>query len=161
MNENIQPNTNTNYKYKPNLIEWRRSKVLQRLAQGASQTQIAQELQLHPSTISLDCQFLKEKAQKELETHISETIPFRYAQCVEGMRQILWTTNKIIDKENLDDKTKIQCLTLLSNVYRYIGEMTADGAIVEQAIKKVKQIQIQSQSQQQQSQSTIESEVES
>ena len=120
-----------NFKYKPNLIEWRRNTVLQRLAQGATQSQIAQELQLHPSTISLDVQFLKEKSQRELETHIQDVIPFRYAQRIEGMRQILWSTNQILSKENLDDKSKLQCLTLLSNVYRYIGEMTADGAIVE------------------------------
>ena len=139
MSENVQ----SSYKYKPNLIEWRRSKVLERLAQGATQSQIAQELQLHPSTISLDCQFLKEEAQKALETHIQTTIPFRYTQYIEGMRQILHMTHSIINKENLDDKTRLQCLTLLSSVYRYISEMTADGAVVEQAIKKVKQIQSQ------------------
>jgi hypothetical protein len=134
-----------NFKYKRDLIEWRRNTVLQRLAQGATQSQIAQELQLHPSTISLDVQFLKEKSKKELENHIQDVIPFRHAQCLEGMRQILWETNKIISKENLDDKTKIQCLTLLASVYRTIADMTAEGSIVEQAIKKVRIIQSQSQ----------------
>jgi DNA-binding NarL/FixJ family response regulator len=45
MNTNVHPN----YKYKSDLIEWCRSQVLERLAQGATQTQIAQELQLHPA----------------------------------------------------------------------------------------------------------------
>jgi len=79
-------------------------------------------------------------------------IPFRHAQCLEGTRQIIWETNQIISKENLDDKIKIQCLTLLTNVHRAIAEMTADGAIVEQAIKEVKQLQQQSQQEQQQQQ---------
>jgi hypothetical protein len=104
------------------------------------------------STISLDCQYIRCQAQKELETHIQDVIPFRHAQCLKGTRQIIWETNQIISKENLDDKIKIQCLTLLTNVHRAIAEMTADGAIVEQAIKEVKQLQQQSQQEQQQQQ---------
>ena len=43
---------------------------------------------------------------------------------------------------------------LLTNVHRAIAEMTADGAVVEQAIKEVKQLQQQSQHEQQQQQQT-------
>jgi DNA-binding NarL/FixJ family response regulator len=36
------------------MIEWRRNMVLSKLVQGHSQAEIAKELKLHPSTISLD-----------------------------------------------------------------------------------------------------------
>jgi hypothetical protein len=45
---------------------------------GWSQAEIAKELQLHPSTISLDVQYLKEQAKEELQSHISERLPFEY-----------------------------------------------------------------------------------
>jgi DNA-binding NarL/FixJ family response regulator len=44
-------------KHTKNMIEWRRNTVLSKLAKGYSQAEIAKELQLHPSTISLDVQF--------------------------------------------------------------------------------------------------------
>ena len=47
------------------MIGWRRDFVLQKLSKGWNQTQIAKELQLHPATISLDVQFLREQAQQE------------------------------------------------------------------------------------------------
>jgi DNA-binding NarL/FixJ family response regulator len=71
-----------NFKFSKTAIEWRRNTVLQKLAKGYSQADIAKELQLHPSTISLDVQFLKEQAQRELIVHIKEVIPFEYARAV-------------------------------------------------------------------------------
>jgi DNA-binding NarL/FixJ family response regulator len=50
-----------NFKFTKSAIEWRRNTVLAKLAKGYSQSDIAKELQLHPSTISLDVQFLKEQ----------------------------------------------------------------------------------------------------
>jgi DNA-binding NarL/FixJ family response regulator len=71
-----------NFKFSKTAIEWRRNTVLQKLAKGYSQADIAKELQLHPSTISLDVQFLKEQAQRELIVYIKEVIPFEYARAV-------------------------------------------------------------------------------
>ncbi|MDQ3839895.1 MAG: helix-turn-helix domain-containing protein, partial [Thermoproteota archaeon] len=69
-----------NFKYTKNMIEWRRNMVITYLAKGWSQTEIAKELKIHPSTISLDVQWLKEKSQKELETNIESKIPLEYTR---------------------------------------------------------------------------------
>jgi IS30 family transposase len=76
MNEDNSPGKNP--RYTKDMISWRRDFVLQKLSKGWSQTQISKELQLHPSTISLDVQYLKEQAQQDLQTHIKETIPFEF-----------------------------------------------------------------------------------
>jgi hypothetical protein len=62
MNEdNRDPGKNP--RYTKDMIGWRRDFVLQKLSKGWSQIQISKELQLHPSTISLDVQYLREQAQ--------------------------------------------------------------------------------------------------
>ena|ERR687895_2938251 len=61
---------NSDLKYDKINIELRRGKVLELLAKGNSQTEIAKALNVSNALISLDIQYLREQAQKELETHI-------------------------------------------------------------------------------------------
>ena len=85
MSEDIQHPDPENRKFTKSAIQWRRSRVLSKLVKGWSQADIAKELQLHPSTISLDVQYLKEQSKKDLETHISDRLPFEYARAMEGI----------------------------------------------------------------------------
>jgi DNA-binding NarL/FixJ family response regulator len=59
MSEDNQPQ-----KTKKSMLEWRRSFVLSKLSRGWSQADIAKELKLHPGTISLEVQYLKERKQE-------------------------------------------------------------------------------------------------
>jgi hypothetical protein len=81
-----------------------------------------------------------EKSKKDLENHISDVIPYRYAQCMEGLRDVLREINNIIERTT-DDKTRMAGLQLRTNIYKNIMEMTADGQVVSMAIAKVKQLQ--------------------
>jgi len=76
---------NHNPRYTKDMISWRRDFVLQKLSQGWNQTQIAKELKLHTSTISLDAQYLKERARNELKTHLTERLPFEHARVTNGI----------------------------------------------------------------------------
>jgi DNA-binding NarL/FixJ family response regulator len=69
---NMTVNLRDNYKFDKLAIEWRRSVVLQKLSQGYNQSEIAKELQLHPSTISLDCQWIRERNKQNIQTFVSE-----------------------------------------------------------------------------------------
>jgi predicted transcriptional regulator len=89
--------------------------VLQKLSLGWTQQEIADHLQLSQSTISLDCQYLMEKSKKDLENHISDVIPYRYAQCMEGLRDVLREINNIIERTT-DDKTRMAGLQLRTNI---------------------------------------------
>lgn len=53
-------------------IEWRRSKVLEYLAQGLNQRQIAEKLQLDPSTISSDVAVLREQSKERIRSHLED-----------------------------------------------------------------------------------------
>jgi IS30 family transposase len=129
-------------KFTKSAIEWRRNTILSKLAKGYSQTEIAKELQLHPSTISLDVQYLKERAQLELETHIKEKIPLEYTRALTGINNILKKANETLDKAT-DTKTQLQTMGLLAELYKSIMSLATDGGIVEQAIKTIKQMQSQ------------------
>jgi transcriptional regulator len=64
----------TSSKYTKINIELRRGEVLKLLAKGHSQADIAKSLNVSAALISLDVQFLKEQAQRELRVHIKEVI---------------------------------------------------------------------------------------
>src|SRR5918996_4518836 len=124
-------------KHTKSMIEWRRNKVLHRLAMGWSQAEISKELQLHPSTISLDCQYLREQAQKELQTHIQEGIPLEYLRARTGMNKVLKRVSEILEQAT-DTKTKLESMKLLMDLYRSLMSLATEGGIVERAMKKVK-----------------------
>ena len=139
MNEENHDNDREKIGYTKPMIEWRRNKVLHRLTMGWSQAEIAKELQLHPSTISLDVQFLKEQSKKELETHISDRLPFEYTRAVTGMNNVLKRVSELLDQA-ADSKTKMECLKVQMELYRSIMSLATDGGIIERAMKMIKVI---------------------
>jgi predicted transcriptional regulator len=119
-----------NFKYTKDMIEWRRNTVLQKLSKGYSQAEIAKELQLHPSTISLDVQYLKEKAREELKTHLSEKLPF----------DLLRRAYEILDRTT-DPKMQLQTISVLTNLYGTVMSLATDAGIIEQSLKRIEVIQ--------------------
>src|SRR5918995_5544178 len=135
MNEDIQHPENR--KFTKSAIHWRRSQVLSKLVKGWSQADIAKELQLHPSTISLDVQYLKEQSKKELETHLSDRLPFEYSRAMEGMNTVLKRVSEVEDSAT-DTKTKLECSKLKMELYRSIMSLATDGGVIERALKMIK-----------------------
>ncbi|HEU4446800.1 MAG TPA: helix-turn-helix domain-containing protein [Nitrososphaeraceae archaeon] len=129
-----------NFKYTKDMIEWRRNTVLSKLAKGYSQADIAKELQLHPSTISLDVQYLKEQAQRELRVHLQEKLPFEYARAMTGINDLLRRANEIVDRMT-DPKMQLQSISVLANLYVGMMSLATDGGILEQAYRKVQGLQ--------------------
>ena len=137
MSEDIQHPDPENRKFTKSAIQWRRSRVLSKLVKGWSQADIAKELQLHPSTISLDVQYLKEQSKKELETHLSDRLPFEYSRAMTGINTVLKRVSEISDQVT-DNKTKMECLKLQMELYKSLVSMATDGGIIEKALKMVK-----------------------
>jgi IS30 family transposase len=122
------------FKIHRSAIEWRRGIVLQRLSQGWSQQEIANELQLHQSTISLDCQWLRETSRQNLQTQIEERIPQQYAECHMGYKTILKMAYQIANDPNSKKSEVLQSLGLISDVYGKLMDLSTDGKTLEQAI---------------------------
>jgi transposase len=137
---NIEDQPQPQIKYTKSMIEWRRNAVLSKLARGFSQAEIAKELQLHPSTISLDVQFLRQQAQKELQSHIQEGIPLEYLRAKTGMNNVLKKVSEILEKAE-DTKTKLESMKLLMELYRSIISLATDGGVIQRAIRMVKALE--------------------
>jgi hypothetical protein len=131
MNEDNQP---PEYRYTKKALEWRRDFVFQKLSIGWSQADIAKKLELDPSTISLDAQFLREKSKIDLESHLSEGLPFMFAKSLEGINTVLKRVSEILESA-ADNKTKMECLKLQMELYRSLMSMTTDGGLIRKAIE--------------------------
>ncbi|MFL6452663.1 MAG: hypothetical protein ACJ71L_01505 [Nitrososphaeraceae archaeon] len=56
-------------------VEWRRTKVLELLSKGDSQSEIAKTLQVDLSIISRDVYFLRQQAKSNIKRYIDERLP--------------------------------------------------------------------------------------
>jgi DNA-binding transcriptional regulator LsrR (DeoR family) len=123
-------------------LDWRRSQVLQYSSQGYSMREIAQKLQIDKSSVNRDIQFLKQQAQINLQHHIHEVVPMEYERCMIGMKGNLKHVLEIAETA-ADPKTKLQARAIANDCYKYIMDLTTNGAIVTDAIKYVTQKQEQ------------------
>jgi IS30 family transposase len=121
-------------KFHKSAIQWRRDIILQKLSQGYSQSEIARELRLHPSTISLDCQFLRNQAAANLQEHIEERIPMRYAEVNEGLKLLLRKAWQIINNPNSKTSEILSAITSVANVYDKWLTVSTDEKTILQAI---------------------------
>jgi IS30 family transposase len=118
-------------------IDWRRQIVLQKLSKGWSQSDIARDLHLHPSTISLDVQFLREQSQRELQTHIKEVIPFEYQKSKQAIQDLIRKANEILDANSEDPKLQLSVINVLTNLWMANSNINSQGDIIQQAYDKV------------------------
>jgi DNA-binding transcriptional regulator LsrR (DeoR family) len=117
-------------------VQWRRSKVLEYLSEGYNQVEIANQLHVDQPTISRDVYFLNKQAQNDLQKHIHETVPTEYQKCMIGMKRNLKQTLEIAET-TLDPKVKLQARAIANDCYKYIMDLTTNGAVITDAMKYV------------------------
>jgi hypothetical protein len=138
---------------KDDMIEWRRSKVLELSSQGHNQSEIATIMQVGISTINRDAIYLRQQAQENLKIHVQQKLPEEYQRCLTGMNQVLKLSWQIANnnKQNGqdhndnnnntlttgDERTRLQALSLINDCYKYIMDLTTNGVVITDAIKFV------------------------
>ena len=133
---------NTDLKYEKANIELRRSKVLELLAKGHSQTDIAKSLNVSPALISIDVQYIREQSKKRLESHFQEQLPYEYARAMTGINATLKRASEILE-EIKDPKIKIECMKLQMDLWKSVMSMATDGGIIQRAIAEIKRLESQ------------------
>ena len=76
-------------------VEWRRTKVLELLSKGDSQSEIAKVLHVDLSIISRDVYFLIQQAKANIKRYIDERLSEEYEKCLVGINMIkkeAWTS---------------------------------------------------------------------
>ncbi|MFL6363786.1 MAG: hypothetical protein ACJ719_01075 [Nitrososphaeraceae archaeon] len=119
-------------------VEWRRTKVLELLSKGDSQSDIAKVLQVDISIISRDVYFLRQQAKHNIKLYIDERLPEEYEKCLVGLNAITreaWNT-----AQNTEDKReKIQALSLAKECYSMKLDLLTNATVVDDAIRFVSQ----------------------
>jgi len=120
------------------MLEWRRNKVLELTSQGLNQTEISHQLKVDQSVISRGIKFLREYALKNVETHLQEKLP-EDQLCMTGLNQVLKKSWQIANSNSstVDDKTKLQALSLANECYKYKMDLVTNGNVITDAIKFV------------------------
>src|ERR671928_674743 len=117
-------------------VEWRRTKVLELLSKGDSQSDIAKTLQVDLSVISRDVYFLRQQAKHNIKRYIDERLPEEYEKCLVGLNAITkeaWNT-----AHNTEDKReKIQALSLAKECYSMKLDLLTNATVVDDAIRFV------------------------
>ena len=90
------------------IIEWRRSKVLELLSKGENnQSEIARVLQVDKSIVCRDIAYLRQQAKTNIKRYLDETLPEEYEKCLMGLNAITkeaWNTAQ--DTEEKREKRK-------------------------------------------------------
>jgi hypothetical protein len=68
---------NSGFKTKSEEIQWRRAKILELKSQGLDQREIAQILQVSPTTITFDLQYLRKEARETIREYTTEQLPLQ------------------------------------------------------------------------------------
>jgi hypothetical protein len=137
---------------KDDMIEWRRTKVLELSSQGHNQSEIATIMQVGISTINRDAIYLRQQAQENLKIHVQQKLPEEYQRCLTGMNQVLKLSWQIANNDTKgqhqndnnnntlttgDERTRLQALSLINDCYKYIMDLTTNGVVITDAIKFV------------------------
>jgi hypothetical protein len=125
----------TDFKFSKELIQLRRAKVLELVAQAIPQNEIAQKLGVSPATISLDMQYLRETAKSNIQSHIEERIPMQYEECQAGLKLILRKTYEIVDNKSKRTEEQLAAMNLAVNIYGKLMDLSTNGAILEKTVK--------------------------
>lgn len=110
-------------------IAERRQRVMVLLTKGLKGYQIAKELNLAPSTISHDINYLSKESNNNLKSLVKETLPFLYQSSLEGIRNVLnecWNIYQS-DNESISYLHKLNSLKLAKECNESLFKLVAEG----------------------------------
>jgi IS30 family transposase len=100
---------NSGFKTKSEEIQWRRAKILELKSQGLDQREIAQALQVSPTTITFDLQYLGKEARETIREYTTEQLPLQLKTSIVAVHNAIKQYWDISQKAQ-DNKEKIQAL---------------------------------------------------
>ena len=114
-------------------IEWRRSKCLELYMTGASQTEIAEILQVSQGLISQDLAHIRDESREQIQNIVTHEIPLAWAKARKAL-QFLQREALHIWKVSTNSTQKLHALTLFEDAQQKEFDLVAGGQILDQAI---------------------------
>jgi hypothetical protein len=121
------------------LAEYRRDQVFRLSSMGYSQPKIANVLNVSQSLISLDINFLRQKAKEALADYLENKLPLIFEESMAGISDVISTTWEIINNPNVSHHDRLQALSLIADCTERRLDMASNGSIIEDGIRFVQQ----------------------
>ena len=100
---------NPGFKSKSEEIEWRRAKIIELKAQGLDQREIANTLQVSPTTITFDLQAMRKEAIEHVRDYSTNEVPIQLRVAEKAFRNAIQTYWKL-SQEAKSDHDKIDAM---------------------------------------------------
>jgi hypothetical protein len=120
-------------------IEWRRERIAELSAQGRTEREIATILKVGLGTVSRDLAYLNKQARENLQVHIQERLPEQYQRCSNGLTQVLKMAWNIVLLESNNQSNKLHALSLISDCYKHLMDLSTNAGVISEAMKFVNQ----------------------
>jgi IS30 family transposase len=111
------------------IIQDRRQKIWTLTTRSMKGYEIAKELNVDPSTISRDIQYLTSQSQKFLDDLSRKTLPYMYQTSIEGIREVIKMCWNIYEQSD-EDKDKLAALRLIKDSNESIFHLVDEGPSV-------------------------------
>jgi hypothetical protein len=118
-------------KFYKSAIDWRRNLVLQMLSEGHNQSHISHTLKVHRSTISIDVQYLRDQARRQMHDFITERLPMAVTKSCTALDSITSTAWDLARNTD-DDRIRLQALTLIKETEKDKIDIVSNVNIVDQ-----------------------------
>jgi hypothetical protein len=116
------------------LIEWRRSQVIELISKGKNLTQTAEILRVDVSTVCRDYQYIRENANKVLKKYFAETVPLEVTKCLSRLNAISNEAWKMAEQDGINEKTKLSALSLAQDAALHIvNVITNNKPLIDEA----------------------------
>lgn len=138
-NNNPAIDSPAEFRKKQQQIEWRRSKVLEYLAQGMTQAAIAEKLQMSTFTISNDVAVLRQQSKERIRTHLEERLPFAFEMCLATFETNKRRAYEILEKTE-DPRIKLQAISIINDSTMKIMDLETHSGTIETAMSYTERI---------------------
>jgi hypothetical protein len=124
------------------------------LTRGIKGYEIAKELDVDPSSVSRDIQYLTLQSQKFLDDLAKETLPFMYQTCIDGIRIVLkecWNIYESRDDKSINWFQRLSALKLAKECCEAQFKLLSEGPSImyvqtlEEKLTQIEEAQQQTQ----------------
>jgi hypothetical protein len=125
-----------NSEVKQQQLDWRRSQVVELASMGYNQREIAHKLHVDTAAVNRDIHFIRQQAQENIKTHISQKMPEEYHKVEVSIAQVLKKAWEIVNRTT-DERIRLQALALIKECNTNRLEMITNDTVVSDALKYV------------------------
>jgi predicted transcriptional regulator len=110
----------------------RREKIMILLTKGLKGYQIAEALDLTPSMVSRDINYLSKESNNNLKSLVLNSLPFLYSTSIEGIKRILKECWSIYESDNtsINYIHKLNSLKLAKECNESVFKLVAEGPML-------------------------------